>query len=83
MTSHTFIKIKRPTKPTPQIQDLLQIDEQLKVELTRPLQIEQPEQPAPTVQLESLAKAALDESVFGCGWSLTELLNEFSGRYGG
>ena len=24
-----------------------------------------------------------DESMFGCGWSLTELLNEFSGRYDG
>lgn len=83
MASHTFIKIKRSTKPTLQTQDLSQIDEQLEVEPTQPLEIEQPEQPAPIVQLESLAETAPDESVFGCGWSLTELLNEFSGRYDG
>ncbi|MBC8100436.1 MAG: hypothetical protein H7Y11_13410, partial [Armatimonadetes bacterium] len=45
---------------------LPQIDEQLTVELTQPLQIEQPEQPAPTVHLGSLAEAVLDESIFGC-----------------
>ncbi len=83
MTSNTFIKIKRPTKPTPPLQDLPQIEKQLEVEPNQPLEIEQPEQPAPTVELESLAEAAPDESVFGCGWSLTELLNEFSGRYDG
>ena len=80
MTSNTFIKIKRPTKPTPQLQDLPQIDEQLEVEPAQFLEIEQPEQLAPTVQLESLAETPPDESVFGCGWSLTELLNEFSSR---
>ncbi len=83
MTSNTFIKIKHPTKPTPQLQDLPQIDEQPEVKPAQSLEIEQPEQPAPIVQLESLAETAPDESVFGCGWSLTELLNEFSGRYDG
>ncbi len=83
MTSNTFIKIKRPTKPTPQLRDLPQADEQLEVETTQPLEIEQPEQPAPTVQLESLAETPRKESVYGCGWSLTELLNEFTGRYDG
>ena len=77
MTSNTFIKIKRLT---PQLQDLPQADEQLEVEPTQPLEIEQPEQPAPTVPLESLTKTPRDESVYGCGWSLTELLNEFSSR---
>ena len=80
MTLNTFIKIKRLTKPTPQLQDLPQIDEQLEVEPAQFLEIEQPEQPKPIVQLESLAEATLDESVFGCGWSLTELLNEFNSR---
>lgn len=80
MTSHTFIRIKRPTKPTPQTQDLSQVDEPLEVEPTQPLEIEQPEQPAPAVQLESLAEAAPDESLFDTGWSMTELLNEFSSR---
>ncbi len=80
MTSHTFIKIKRPIKPIPPTQDLPQIDEQLEAEPTQPLEIEQPEQPAPAVHLESLAEAAPDESMFGTGWSMTELLNEFSSR---
>ncbi len=80
MTSHTFIRIKRSTQPTPPTQNLLQIDEQLEVEPTQPLEIEQPEQPAPAVRLESLAEAAPDESMFGTGWSITELLNEFSSR---
>lgn len=80
MTSHTFIKIKRPIKPTPPTQDLPQVDEQLEAEPTQPLEIEQPEQPAPVVKLESLAEVAPDESMFGTGWSMTELLNEFSSR---
>lgn len=80
MTSHTFIRIKRPVKATPQHQDLPQVDEQLEVEPIQPLEIEQPEQPAPAVRLESLAEAAPDESMFGTGWSMTELLNEFSSR---
>ncbi len=49
MTSNTFIKIKRPTRPAPQLQDLPQADEQLEVEPTQPLEIKQPEQLAPTV----------------------------------
>lgn len=80
MTSNTFIKIKRPTKPIPQPQSSSQVDEQLEVEPTQPLEVEQPEQPALTLQLESLAEVTLDQSVCGSGWSVTELLNEFSGR---
>jgi hypothetical protein len=56
MKSNTFIKIKRPTKPTPQTQYLPQADEQLEVEPTQPLEIEQSEQPAPTVPLKSLTE---------------------------
>jgi len=80
MTSNNFIKIKRPTKPAPQPQDLSQVQEQLEVEPTQPLEIEQPEQPAPAAALESLAEVPPDESMFGTGWSMTELLNEFSSR---
>ncbi len=83
MTSNTFIKIKRPTKPAPQLQDSPRVDDQTKVEPTQPLELEQPEQLLPAIPLELLAEAPRDESVFGCGWSLTELLNEFSGRYDG
>ncbi len=83
MTSNTFIKIKRPNKPTLQLQDLPQVNNKLEVEPVQPLEIEQPEQPLPAVPLEPLAETPRDESMFGCGWSLTELLNEFSGRYDG
>lgn len=79
MTSNTFIKIKRPVKPVPQ-PELPEAVTPLEVEPTQPLEIEQPEQPAPPVQLESLAEATPDQSVCGSGWSVTELLNEFSGR---
>lgn len=82
MTSHTFIKIKRPVKPvlTPQLPEAAIPAEE---EPTQPLEIEQPEQPAPPLRLESLAETAPDESMFGTGWSMTELLNEFSGKYNG
>lgn len=43
---------------------------------TQKPEIEQP----PVVHLESLAEPTKDESVYGSGWSVTELLNEFSGR---
>ncbi len=80
MTSNTFIKIKRPTKATPQPQELSQIDEQLEIESIQPFEIEGIEQSEPPVQLESLAEVPPDESMFGTGWSMTELLNEFSSR---
>lgn len=79
MTSNTFIKIKRPVKPVPQ-PEFSEAVTTPEVEPTQPLEIEQPEQAAPPVKLESLAEATPDQSVFGCGWSVTELLNEFSGR---
>lgn len=79
MTSNTFIKIKRPTKPAAKT-ELLEVTTPPEVEPTQPVEIEQPEQPAPPVKLESLAEATPDQSVCGSGWSVTELLNEFSGR---
>ncbi len=80
MTSNTFIKIKRPTKPAPQLQDLPQVDNQLEIESAQPLEIEPPEQPVPALLLEPPIETLREESVFGCGWSLTELLNEFNSR---
>lgn len=76
MTSNTFIKIKRPVKPVPQ-PEFPEAVTTPEVEPTQLIEIEQPEQP---VKLESLAETTPDQSVFGCGWSVTELLNEFSGR---
>jgi hypothetical protein len=81
MTTNTFIKIKRPTKLQPQSSS--QVNKQLEVEPAQPLEIKQPEQPVPAIPLESLADTPREESVFGCGWSLTELLNEFTRRYDG
>lgn len=46
-------------------------------------EIEQPEQPAPIVHLESLAEPAREESVYGSGWSITELMHEFTERASG
>ena len=43
-------------------------------------QIEQPEQPQLVVHMESLAEFSKDESVYGSGWSLAELMTEFSQR---
>ncbi len=80
MTSNTFIKIKRPTKPTPQPQSQPQDVAPAEVEPTQPLEIEQPEQLETIVQSGLVVEVSLEESVFGCGWSVTELRNEFSGR---
>ena len=43
-------------------------------------QIEQPEQPEPELYLESLAEPPRDESVYGSGWSIAQLMNEFGRR---
>lgn len=80
MNSPNFIKIKRPNKPVPQPQRPTEDTALPEAEPTQPLEIEQPEQPAPAVKLESLAEVTPDQSVCGSGWSVTELLNEFSGR---
>ncbi len=80
MTSNTFIKIKRPAKPTPQPQSPSQAAIPTDAQPTQLLEIEQSEQPETTVQSGLVAEISLEESVFGCGWSVTELLNEFSGR---
>lgn len=77
MTSNTFIKIKQPTKPTHQPQSPPQAAISEEVEPTQPLEIEQMET---IVESELVAEIRPDESVFGCGWSVTELRNEFSGR---
>lgn len=79
MTSHSFIKIKRPVKPVPKPQPP-EAAIPAEVEPTQPLEIELPEQPETIVQSDLVTKIPLEESVFGCGWSLTELRNEFSGR---
>ncbi len=80
MTSNTFIKIKQTAKATPQPQSLSQAATPVEVEPTQRLDIEQPEQLETIVESGLAAEILPDESVFGCGWSVTELMNEFSGR---
>lgn len=80
MNSNTFIKIKRPTKPTPKPQELSQAETPPEVEPMQPLEPEQLEQTETIVQSGLVVEIPPDESVFGCGWSVTELRNEFSGR---
>ncbi len=80
MISNNFIKIKRPTKPTPHPQEPFQVATPVEVKPTQPLEIEQPEQPETIVESGLVVEIPPDESVFGCGWSITELKNEFSGR---
>ena len=53
-----------------------QLDQESVIESPQQPEIEQP----PLIHLESLAEPTKDESVHGSGWSVTELLNEFSGR---
>lgn len=43
-------------------------------------EIQQPEEPEPVGHVESLVEPPRDESVYGSGWSLAQLMNEFSGR---
>jgi hypothetical protein len=46
----------------------------------QPPEIQQPEQPEALENLESLVDFPRDESIYGSGWSLAELMNEVVGR---
>ncbi len=80
MDSKKPIIVKRSNQPQalplPQPHAQLQ---QSQEEVAQP-EIEQPEQP-PGIYLESLAEEApKDESVYGSGWSIAQLRNEFHQR---
>ena len=80
MNSNNIIKVKRPTKlqaPPPPLNDSA-IEEA--VEAFQQSAIETLKQPEPVVNEEIFMGTPRDESVYGCGWSLTELLNEFNER---
>ena len=53
------------------------------VEQVQQIDVEQPEQPEPVIQLQSVAEPPIDQSIYGSGWSVAELMNQFSGRYYG
>ena len=77
MDSNRIVRVKRAENPIVKLQPLSQGVQQQEVQ---PLQIEQPEQLEQFFHLESVAESTREESVYGSGWSLTQLMNEFSGR---
>lgn len=77
MDSKKPVIIKRSNQPQVKTQPRSQTIQQSNIEPVEQPEIEQPE---PVVHLESLAETTLDESVYGSGWSITELMNEFNGR---
>ena len=80
MNSKNIIKVKRPTKPqTPP----LPLNDSAIEEAVKAFQqsaMETLKQPEPVVNKEVFLGTPRDESVYGCGWSLTELLNKFNER---
>lgn len=78
--SNKVIAIKPANKPTASPHPLFQSVQQPEIEPVQKPEIEQPEQPEPVVYLDSLVEPIRDESVYGSGWTITELMNEFSGR---
>jgi hypothetical protein len=83
MNAKNIVKVKRPTKPQTQPPSNDSAIEEA-VEALQQAKIEKAQLPSePIVSREVFLGTPRDESMFGCGWSLTELLNEFSGRYDG
>ena len=83
MDSNKPVIIKRSNQSTEKTQRHFQPSQQSNTEPVPQPDIEQPEQPQAVIHLESLAEPSLDVSVYGSGWSITELMNEFGGRYDG
>lgn len=80
MPSNEFVKVKQSIKPTQNSQSPFQTTTREELVPVEAPEIEQPEQLAATEQLQPVVEVPPDASVFGCGWSVTELMNEFSGR---
>ena len=76
MNSKKVITVKHSNQSLAKPQRRSQLVQESVIESTQQPEIEQP----PVLHLESLAEPPKDESVYGSGWSVTELLNEFSGR---
>lgn len=56
------------------------VQESDNVEQVQQIDVEQPEQPEPVIQLQSVAEPPIYQSIYGSGWSVAELMTEFSGR---
>ena len=80
MNAKNILKVKRPIKPQtpPPPSNESAIEEA--VEALQQAAMETQQQPELVVEQEATFETAREESVYGCGWSLTELLNEFNSR---
>ncbi|WP_373528936.1 hypothetical protein [Nostoc sp.] len=80
MNSKNILKVKRPTKPQtpPPLSNDSAIEEAVEALQQAAMETQQPSEPV--VEQETILETQRDESVYGCGWSLTELLNEFNER---
>ena len=84
MNAKNILKVKRPVKPQSPQQPSNDSAIEEAVEALQQATIEKAQLPSePVVNREVFLGTPRDESIYGCGWSLTELLNEFSGRYDG
>ena len=80
MNSKNILKVKRPTKPQTPPPPLNDTAIEEAVEAFQKDAMETQQQPDIVVDKEVFLGTPRDESVYGCGWSLTELLNEFNDR---
>ncbi len=83
MNSDKPVIVKRSNQSTEKTQRHFQPIQQSAIESVPQLEIEQPEQPLAVRHLESLAETPRDESIYGSGWSVAQLMDEFSWRYDG
>ena len=93
MNSKKPIIVKRSTQPEASTQSsalqqrrsrlVQESDNVEQVQQVQQIDVEQPEQPEPVIQLQSVAEPPIDQSIYGSGWSVAELMNEFSRRYDG
>ena len=83
MNSKKPVIVKRSTQPEAKPSRRSRLIQEPVAEQVQQLEIEQPEQPEPVIQLQSVAEPPIDQSIYGSGWSVAELMNEFSGRYDG
>ncbi len=77
-----IVKRSAQTEVKPQRRSRL-VQESDNVEPAQQIDVEQPEQPELAIQLQSVAEPPIDQSIYGSGWSIAELMTEFSGRYDG
>ena len=83
MNSNKPIIVKRSTQSEVLPSRRSRLSQEPVVEPGEQVDIEQPEQPEPVIQLQSVAEPPIDQSIYGSGWSVAELMTEFSGRYDG